>query len=54
MAVPIGAKNINFGVLHSGNGSGWFDSFHIEIDGVPYTDTSKFDLAFESDTPRGF
>ena len=54
MPVPIGAKNINFGVLHPGNGSAWFDSLEVEIDGVRYTDTSKFDLDFESESPRGF
>lgn len=54
MPVPAGAKNINFGVLHPGNGIAWFDSLQIAIDGVPYTDTSGFDLDFESDTPRGF
>jgi len=54
LRVPAGAKNINFGVLHPGNGSAWFDSLQVEIDGVPYADTSKFDLDFESDPPRGF
>ncbi len=54
LPVPTGAKNINFGVLHPGNGSAWFDSLQVEIDGVPYHDTSKFDLDFESDPPRGF
>lgn len=54
LPVPAGAKNINFGVLHAGNGSAWFDSLQVEIDGVLYSDTSKFDLDFESDPPRGF
>lgn len=54
LPVPAGAKNINFGVLHPGNGSAWFDSLQVEIDGVPYSDTSNFDLDFESDPPRGF
>ena len=54
MAVPAGVRNINFGVLHPGNGSAWFDSLQVDIDGVPYADTSKFDLDFESEPPRGF
>lgn len=54
MAVPAEARNINFGVLHPGDGSAWFDSLQIAIDGVPYTDKSRFDLDFESETPHGF
>jgi hypothetical protein len=52
--IPAGAKNINFGVLHTGNGTAWFDTLRIELDGVPYTDTASFDLDFESSSPRGF
>lgn len=52
--VPKEARNINFGVIHTGNGEAWFDSLQVEIDGTPYTDTSAFDLDFESPTPRGF
>jgi len=54
MLVPKDAKNINFGVLHPGDGSAWFDSLQVEIDGSRYTDTSRFDLDFESETARGF
>jgi hypothetical protein len=54
MLVPSDAKNINFGVLHPGNGTAWFDTLQVKIDGVLYTDSSKFDLDFESDSPRGF
>jgi len=54
MPVPAEAQNINFGVLHPGNGTAWFDSLQVAIDGVPYTDTSRFDLDFESETVRGF
>lgn len=35
MDVPANTTHINFGVLHSGNGSAWFDSLQLEIDGVP-------------------
>jgi uncharacterized membrane protein YphA (DoxX/SURF4 family) len=52
--VPASATNINFGVLHVGNGTAWFDSLRVEIDGKPYTDANTFDLDFESDSPRGF
>jgi erythromycin esterase-like protein len=52
--VPANATNINFGVLHAGSGTAWFDSLQVEIDGKLYTDDSKFDLDFESNTPRGF
>ena len=52
--VPLEAKNINFGVLHPGNGTAWFDSLRVEIDGKPYTDSSAFDFDFESAAPRGF
>jgi hypothetical protein len=53
MLVPSDAKNINFGVLHPGNGTAWFDTLQVKIDGVLYTDPSKFDLDFESDSPPG-
>jgi hypothetical protein len=52
--IPAGAKNINFGVLHDGNGTAWFDTLRVELDGVPYTDNANFDLDFESSWPRGF
>ncbi len=52
--VPADATHINFGALHAGNGTAWFDSLAIEVDGKPYIDTGRFDLDFESETPRGF
>lgn len=54
LTVPKDARNINFGVIHIGGGTAWFDSLAVEVDGVPYTDTSTFDLDFESPTPKGF
>jgi erythromycin esterase-like protein len=54
MDVPGNATNINFGALHSGSGTAWFDSLAIEIGGVPYTGNDALDLDFESNTPRGF
>jgi len=52
--VPANATHINFGVIHPGNGTAWFDSLKVEIDGAPYADTADFDLDFESEAPRGF
>jgi erythromycin esterase-like protein len=54
LPVAANARNINFGALHTGDGSAWFDGLTIELDGVPYTDQSVFDLDFESPTIRGF
>jgi erythromycin esterase-like protein len=52
--VPADARAIKFGILHPGNGTAWFDSLAVEIDGVPYSDPSSFDLDFESPSLRGF
>ncbi len=54
LQVPPDARNINFGVLHPGDGTAWFDSLQVELDGKPYTDSSAFDLSFESPAARGF
>jgi hypothetical protein len=54
LPVAANARNINFGALHTGDGSAWFDGLTIEVDGVPYTNQAFFDLDFESTTPRGF
>jgi erythromycin esterase-like protein len=54
LPVAANARNINFGALHTGDGSAWFDALTIEVDGVPFTNQSIFDLDFESTPPRGF
>jgi hypothetical protein len=54
LLVPPEATNINFGVLHPGKGTAWFDGLAIELDGVPYLDNSGFDLSFGSMPVRGF
>ena len=54
LPVASNARNINFGALHTGDGTAWFDDLRIELDGVPYTNQTLFDLDFESTTPRGF
>jgi erythromycin esterase-like protein len=52
--VPADARKISFGVLHPGNGTAWFDSLAIEVDGAAYSDPSSFDFDFESPALRGF
>jgi len=67
LPVAADAKNINFGVLHAGDGSAWFDSLAVELDGVPYQAADSLNLDFElplldnaggvryeSTTPLGF
>lgn len=54
LQVPADATNINFGALHSGDGSAWFDGLNVTVDGEPYRDTTKLDLDFESSSPIGF
>jgi erythromycin esterase len=34
--VDTAAENINFGCLHSGDGTAWFDALTLEVDGKPY------------------
>lgn len=54
LPVAADAKNINFGALHSGDGSAWFDGLSVEIDSVPYTELSQMDPDFESTAPKIF
>jgi erythromycin esterase-like protein len=54
LPVASNARNINFGALHTGDGSAWFDGLSVELDGVTYTNPALFDLDFESSPPRGF
>jgi erythromycin esterase-like protein len=54
LPVAADARNINFGALLPAHGIAWFDDFKIELDGKPYTDSTQFDLGFESPTPKGF
>jgi erythromycin esterase-like protein len=48
LPVAVDAQNINFGAILSGNGTAWFDSLAIEVDGVPYPAKDSLDLDFES------
>ena len=54
LLVPVDATNINFGAIHSGDGSAWFDGLSVTVDGKPYIAKTKFDLEFESSSPIGF
>jgi hypothetical protein len=54
LPVPVGARNINFGLLLCGTGTAWFDALSIQVNGVEYSNTQRFDLDFESPTPKGF
>ena len=54
LPVDASARNINFGALMPGDGTAWFDGLSIEVDGVPFAETTAIDLDFESASPRGF
>jgi erythromycin esterase-like protein len=52
--VPAEAKHVQFGTLLVGNGTAWFDSLGVTIDGFAWSDPNDFDLDFESGSaPRG-
>lgn len=51
--VPENARNINFGILHTGAGTAWFDSLRVDVNGKPWNDTNRFDFDFESGKLRG-
>jgi hypothetical protein len=52
--VPTEGKAIYFGALHPGNGTAWFDSLQLEMDGAVYQGAEGLDLDFESDNLAGF
>ena len=53
--VPANADHVVFGALLPGTGKAWFDSLGIEIDGKPWSNPNKIDLAMESaGVPLGF
>ncbi len=45
--VPVdpAVTNINFGCLHSGDGTAWFDALTLEVDGKPYDRATAKDAA---------
>ncbi len=52
--VPKNASRINFGLVHPGDGTAWFDSLKVVLNGLPYEDSALFDFDFESSALRGF
>jgi erythromycin esterase-like protein len=54
LAVPPNAKNINFGALHTGDGTAWFDGLAVDLDGKRWEGNGTLDLDFESPKPTGF
>ena len=52
--VPASTTSVVFGALMPGDGSAWFDTFSIHIDGKPYVDVAAFDLDFELPALKGF
>jgi uncharacterized protein (TIGR02246 family) len=52
LPVPVGASNINFGLLFTGTGTAWFDSLKVELNDEPYSDP-PFDFDFESPGHKG-
>jgi len=54
LAVAADVTNINFGALHTGDGSAWFDGLSVTVDGEPYRDQTRLDLDFESSSSVGF
>jgi hypothetical protein len=54
LPVAADAKNINFGALHTGDGTAWFDGLTVELDGKKWESGGAIDLDFESSRPAGF
>jgi erythromycin esterase-like protein len=54
LPVAAEAKNINFGALHTGDGSAWFDGLSVDIDNAPYAELSQMDPDFEATAPKMF
>lgn len=52
--IPANTTNINFGVLLDGDGTAWFDTLAVTLNGTPYVNASLFDFDFESSMPAGF
>ncbi|HKP47786.1 MAG TPA: erythromycin esterase family protein [Pyrinomonadaceae bacterium] len=52
LPVAADAKNINFGAIHTGDGSAWFDGLSVEVDNVPFAELSQMDPDFEGTAPK--
>jgi erythromycin esterase-like protein len=46
--VPASTASIAFGGVLAGNGTAWFDTYSIEVDGQPYINNAAYDFDFES------
>ena len=54
LPIPAEATRVVFGALFPANGTGWFDSLKVEVDGAPFSGGDNVALDFESPTPVGF
>lgn len=54
LPVAADATRVVFGAVFPANGTGWFDSLKVEVDGAPYPGSDNAALDFESSTPVGF
>jgi len=54
--IPADTTNINFGMLHSGTGTAWFDGLEVEIDGRKFDGDGRFDFELDGQAvpPAGF
>ncbi|MEM7306123.1 MAG: erythromycin esterase family protein [Planctomycetota bacterium] len=48
--IPDDIDNVNFGLIHSGGGSAWFDDLSLTVDGEPM-EVEGFDFGMETETP---
>jgi uncharacterized protein (TIGR02246 family) len=53
LPVPVGARNIDFGLLLTGTGTAWFDSLSVQLNDDLYSDP-PFDFDFESPAPKNY
>lgn len=54
LPVAAEATRVVFGAVFPANGTGWFDSLKLEVDGAPAPIGDNVALDFESATPEGF
>jgi hypothetical protein len=52
--VPVDAKSVSFGALHTGDGTAWFEGLSIELDGVPYVPEKGLSFDLEVQPRNGF
>jgi len=54
LSVPAKHYQYQLRVIHPGNGTAWFDSLAVELDGTPYTEYRIVRFRFRVFRPRGF